>query len=506
MRSLHVTRRLVDELTAAGITFCHWKSNDRLEEALLGEGDLDLLVAADQQDAFEAIVAGLGFVHLRSQTMKRFPGLTDFLGLDTATGELVHLHVHYRLVLGDKVKNHHLPLERWLLARTRTIEGVPVPRVEDELFLLYVRAVLKSDARACVRAWLRRTGPLPPSTVRELEWLAHQTDDATVINACRSAGLSNLAGGLAAFLQRFRSGSISPGHMFREKPALVRHLRGHQRYPTVVCLVRRAWYGVLYSRAARRVRPIPGKRLYGPGLYVALAGADGCGKTSLGHDLPRWLNWKLESSTVYLGQPKGSAVITGLRRVRKLARKTATLAAGRGFPLLERVLSRPAAAAETALWLYIARGRVRRDRTARRRAGRGEVVFAERFPLPEFWSMEVPMDGPRLALGTTDKARSGWLARLERRLYQRIRRPDVVLVLAASVDTLHARKPETPLDELRAKVRAVDELVALGHDEVLDAARPYEEVLLDAKRRVWYRLTDSNTSAASSEGTLPHSG
>ena len=48
------------------------------------------------------------------------PGMESFLGFDPTTGTLLHLDVHYRLVLGEQlIKNHHLPVEDWLLAGSR---------------------------------------------------------------------------------------------------------------------------------------------------------------------------------------------------------------------------------------------------------------------------------------------------------------------------------------------------------------------------------------------------
>jgi hypothetical protein len=293
---------------------------------------------------------------------------------------------------------------------------------------------------------------------------------------------------LAGFLHRFRTGQVTPGYMLQEKRDLARLLRTYQRYPTVICIARRAWYGTRHSKFAKRLRPTPRKRLVGPGLYAALAGADGSGKTSLGRDLPTWLSWKLGSSTVYLGQPKHSPPVLGFRRARKLAREAAARLENAGSVRAARVLTRCEAAANAALWLYIAGYRVRLNAKATRRATRGEVIFAERFPLRDFWSMAVPMDGPRLGSAASGPRPQDGAARLERRLYERLRRPDYVLVLRASLDTLQTRKPETPLEEHRAKVRAVNDLAERGHYDVIDAEQPYEEVLLAAKRRVWWNL------------------
>ena len=117
------------------------------------------------------------------------------------------------------------------------------------------------------------------------------------------------------------------------------------------------------------------------------------------------------------------------------------------------------------------------------------MVVAERYPLEEFFSMDAPTDGPRLQSGATSQP--GLFARMEMRTYRRIGRPDLVLALQADVDTLHDRKPNTPMPELRAKAAATRALAARSDVFALDAERPYEEVLLAAKTVIWGALSET---------------
>jgi hypothetical protein len=111
------------------------------------------------------------------------------------------------------------------------------------------------------------------------------------------------------------------------------------------------------------------------------------------------------------------------------------------------------------------------------------VVIAERFPMAEFHDMTVPMDGPRLQP-------DGPFAGTELRLYRAIRSPDLTLVLDADVDTLRARKLDLTLDEHIAKVAAVKRLGGGPGQIVIDSGRPYDEVLLEAKRAIWKALSE----------------
>ena len=502
VRPLSIITDLFAGLNAGELSYCHWKSNINLDRSLTGQADLDLLVDVADRAPFEALLADLRFVRLTHTGPKRTLGLEDYLGFDDATGALVHLHLHYRLVLGEqRVKNHHLPVERWLLGNGRMMKGVRVPRAQDELLLLYVRSILKSDTRACVRAWLRKPSPVfPAAIVTELKWLSEQTTADDVVAACRASGLGIAEDDVSLFLARLRTGRLTPSYVFAQKRALVRQLRRYQRYSTVRCVARKIWFRLRYTRVVRAVAPLPRKRLDGSGRFVVLAGADGSGKTTLATDLPRWLGWKLESRRVYFGQPKRSLVATVLRRARRVSVAAGgALIAGPSAPI-GRGLSGVGRLMDALLWAYMARHRRAFDREARARVRDGHVVFAERFPLRAFWEMDVPMDGPRLRPQPSDGPLLRRLGRVERSLYEGLQTPEHVIVLTAGLPTLRARKPETPLEEHRAKVRAIAQVAGRHVHDTIDAERPYAEVLLEAKRLVWSFLSPVSAPAVTARG------
>ena len=481
---LPVAARLFAELNAFGIPYCHWKSNWHLVGGLAGETDLDLLVDPDRRDEFEALLARMGIRRVLSPPMKSFPGLEDFLGFDSEIGGLIHLHVHYRLVLGEqRVKNHHLPVERWLLEDCRLMAGVKVPRPERELVLLWIRAHVKADLRSILRSLRgKQPHPVPDAIHSELLWLLGQADDREVLDALRGSGLALSAEELASFLERTRADRLSPWSVLKQKRSLVRQMRPYQRYPTVAGWVRKVEFRARYSRTVRRVWPLRKKVLPSEGVCVALVGADGSGKTTLAGDLKRWLDWKLETRWLYFGIARGDMRLKVLRKLRAAVSGDR----GRGSPggdgtRPERSGGRSVEALE---WVYLARRRLGLDRKAHRLRDKGVTLIAERFPLREFWGMRAPMDGPRLSPdgpGTMYRA----LARMERRAYERIDPPDLVLVLRAGLETLRARKVDLDLETHRGKVEAVDGLAAQGRYRVLDAELPYPELLLEAKRAIW---------------------
>ena len=486
MEPLEANTRLFAALDDAQVSYCHWKSNRHLAQALAGDADLDLLVSARDRELFDRIVRQSGFITLVQSKLRELPGIEDRLGFDESTGRLSHLHVHFQLVLGEKrVKHHWLPIEEWLLRGLRRLQGIPVPAPEKELFLLYIRAILKSDPRAVVRT-VRGLRPhaVPEAILEEARWLLAQADGAELVRVAESADLGFLAEAFEEFVARVRRDDLSPTYVLREKRRLLARLRSYQRYGTAAGSLRKVWFRVRYARPTRRIAPVRRKRLDHAGVFVAIVGADGSGKTTLVTDLTRWLGWKVETKHTFFGLPKRSVALRGIRKVRYGVARVA-----REMWLPQR--SRAAAGALTESlqsieWIYVAVGRVTREALARRAANAGEVVIAERYPLADIaGSMIDPMDGPRLQ-GPGDGAVRA--AALERWIYDRIGSAEPIYLLEADLEVLASRRPDDDPERLRAKAAAVQSAIATGRYESVATDRPYAEVLMDLKRRIWRLL------------------
>ncbi|MGA8038639.1 MAG: hypothetical protein WCA93_00885, partial [Acidimicrobiia bacterium] len=133
MDQLQTIRSLFSDLDEAGVAYVHWKSNEHLAAAVLGQTDLDLLVDPVDRARFDERLKDHGFIPMLPPRARVLPDIESHLGFDAATGNLVHLDVHYRLILGEQlIKNHHLPLERWLLSDHSAMDEVPVPLAEKE--------------------------------------------------------------------------------------------------------------------------------------------------------------------------------------------------------------------------------------------------------------------------------------------------------------------------------------------------------------------------------------
>ena len=95
------------------------------------------------------------------------------------------------------------------------------------------------------------------------------------------------------------------------------------------------------------------------------------------------------------------------------------------------------------------------------------------------------MDGPRLSGFPSAPA---WTVAQEEHLYDRIGAADPVFLLETDSDTLHARRLNDDWARLDEKAAAVRTAAASGRYQAVAADRPYEDVLIDLKRRIWALL------------------
>ena len=480
--TLDLVRRLCHVLDIQGIAYCHWKSNEALDRSASGDNDLDLLVARRSVQRFTEALCRLGFKEARLPPKRERPSVLHYYGLDEESGRLVHVHVQYQLVIGDDTtKNCRLPIEDPYLDSAANGPLFRVPSVEFELAVLVIRMILKHatwDAIACGR------GRLSSSEQRELADLTGRADQERLAGVVQ--GHLTFVG--ESLWQRCRE-ALDPQASALARAVAARRLMSaltaHLRRPEALDVMLRVWrrivWGIRRHVLGRRTR----KRLAGGGGVIAVVGGDGAGKSTLVEDLSGWLRQALHVRRIHLGKPPKSMTTLVLKGTMAVARRFGAFRATRrppwagndgfpGYPWL--------------LWhLLTARDRRREYGRARRFAARGGIVVSDRYPLPQLRSM----DGRRTGVVETLTA-VGPLARnlaaYERRCYEHIREPDVLVVLRVDPEVAVARADEDP-NFVRPRSQEVwyaDWTGTRGH--VVDANRPRTDVLAAVKAIIWSEL------------------
>lgn len=480
--ALGVISQLCTALREADVRYCHWKSTTALDRSARGENDLDLLVDRPDVQRFVEILHGLGFKEAVGPSWSRIPGIVNYYGLDPGTGRLVHVHAHYRMVVGDDMtKNYHLPIERPYLAAAVPGPLFTVPAPEFELAVLVIRLMLKHAAWDSV---LNLQTRLLPGERAELVDLTRRANPA----GTRAVVAEHLPFiGVEVFDRALHS--LQPNvPAWRRMAAgwqMHRRLAAHSRRPmpwdATLKLSRR-----LARKVRRRVLRQTGHRLVAGGAIVAVVGGDGSGKSTLVEALRGRLAPHLSTARVHLGKPPlsvSTAAVRAVLRLRKLF----------GLPRVEAspdgTVEAPSRLAGLA-WLFrqasIARDRRRAYVRARRAAARGDVVLSDRYPMPGI----LTTDGPR---STGGSGAAGWLERSlvnrQRRSYADIRRPDILVVLRVDPEVAVRRRSDGDDEIVRARSEEIARADWSGTGAlVVDTGRPMDDVLAEVTSFIWSRL------------------
>jgi thymidylate kinase len=478
---------LCEALHAARITYCHWKSNWRLNDWARGQGDLDLLVARSDVQRFQTILSNLGFKQALLTGDKQVPGIENFYGFDTEAGSFVHVHAHYQLVLGhDLTKNYHLPLEAPFLQSTVRRGLFQVPAPEFELIVFVIRMILKFSISESL---LKRKRRISASALKkELEFLEMQVDAAQV-NALLELHLPFID---SSFFERCKS-SLQSHWSIPRRFALGQQLRGrlraHARVPRIVATLLTLERRMLELVHRMSGSPSRRKRLARGGALIALVGGDGAGKTTSVDALHRWLANKFDTRRIHLGKPPRSpvtwAVLVPLKAGQLLSR---LLKGQRPIRVKQTDSSAFPGYLQLLHWVCAARDRHRLYVKARRFATNGGLVLCDRYPLVDVKLM----DGANIARFLEQIPRNrfvNFLLKAETWYYQQIMPPDLLIILRLDPDIAVQRKVTEPPTHVWTRSREVWAIDWQGTNvRVIDASKPAEDVLARLQSLIWANL------------------
>lgn len=485
---LLLIENLVKALEAEGVLYCHWKSNLYSARAAHGEDDLDLLVGQASRQAFLGILDHLGFKEATTSKRKRqIPGILSYYGYDETASRLIHVHLHYKLILGhDLTKNYHLPVENAYLESSRAGEYFRIPATEFELAVFVIRMVLKYSTWNTI---LGGQGKLSDRERKEMEFLL-QRAPREKMGDLLAAHLPFLGPEILDECIRALQ-TASPLFMrIRAGHRLQKALRGCRLRSGATDVWLQVWRRLAGVARQRLLRSIPGKRLKNGGMLMAFVGGDGSGKTTVIEGISKWLSPQLATVKIHMGKPSWSRLTILTRGILKIGRvlrlwpfekvpvefrDEESPVAFPGYPSLIRAVC-------------TARDRYLSYVKARRYADQGVFVICDRFPLPEM----ISMDGPQVDwLTRTLPSRRfiRFLNRLEKRYYQAISRPDLLCVLRADPETAVERKTEESAASVRVRTKEIwekDWNDSAAH--VIDAGQAKAEVLRRAKELIWAHL------------------
>ncbi len=473
------------------VRYCYWRSGRRVQEALSGQTDLDLLIAREDQHRAQLILLASGFKCFPAIAARDHPAISSFLGYDAASGAIVHVHAHLRLVVGGKLlREYRLPWEEILLARAVAHARLPI-RVLDpagEALLLIVRACL--ELRRTDPVALRRWPETAAKFARDQRDLAGRVDPVALRALAAETLGPDMAEEVAAAL--FARAPLERQRCLRRR--MRRVLAERRAYGTPETLLRSLARGAAWAAGGvnRRVLHLPrpwARRAAGGGCIVAVLGVDGSGKSTVVRSLRSWLGAELDVLPVYFGTGDGrpSLLLLPFKLLVPLVRRlfpSKPKGASHG-----RISERPPGFLYSVLlsaWaaLVAAEKRTKLHR-AQRAASRGMIVVTDRYPQDQDAEYN---DGPLLH---RTRWSPGWLRRYEARAYAMAARmpPDLVLKLDVTPETAARRETDMDPAVIARRIACVRRLSFPGTRVVsVDAEQPLADVLGAVRREVWQSL------------------
>lgn len=491
--SLALVGELFQALNENGIRYCHWKSNASLDRSMQGLGDLDLLVDRTHNRRFKELLYKLDFKPALSPPFRQYPAMEDYLGFDRDSGRLIHLHVHYQLILGEQfVKNYRLPLEQIFLETDHTYAGVKIPPPELEIIILSMRALLKYRDGDFIKSLLpNRSLRLPAHIRKEFSFLLEQTTIERIKTVLETLVDFVSADLILETIRMVTMRSNSGYRFYRLRNQLRSELAPYQRYSRRSATVRYFRSSFAARRSFFSKQPSIQKKIIIPGgMTIAFIGADGAGKSTILKEVYKWLSWRLTVYTYYMGSKQPS------RRTRLVLwcfrLSSYPYRASRAFLGEENLVSKVFRAPQRLLqYLYlinVGKDRYSRFISGKRYASQGALVLYDRYPLDAVRIDGRSMDGSRIAsLKPEGNGRiTTSMAGREQNIYENIDPPDHLFVLRVNPDVSSQRKPDHKPEVLKTKIQSIDQIERDGLCiKEIDTNQPLDRTLLQIKTALW---------------------
>jgi thymidylate kinase len=495
---LDLISHLAEQLHTQKISYCHWKSNINLNESLWGKEDLDFFVSSQSLTPFLNIISQLGFKEADIRFGPETEGVSHHYGFDELSGKLIHIHLFTNLLTGESfVKSHIFPFEKMFLENCHRVAQISVVSKPAELVLFVLRTFIKYGS---LPDMLRLAGN-SANVCSELKWLLDKDNLSKALDLLKTfCPIIDES----LFLECIKA--IHENQSFLSKVFLAFRVRKRlQSYSKYTFVGRISAYGLVILAKLKCLLKgnLKNKTLSSGGSVIAFVGADATGKSTLVTETKRWLMKVFAVQKVHVGKPPSafltmpfnlSLALAG-RLSPKLKRKHAQ------SRLQDRKSSKTDNKKQTSLLfairaLSLAWDRYRLLCKVDRARASGEIIICDRYPSQQTGAMDSPRLEEHINENGFKIAIFNRLARCERKIYQKMPLPDIVIKLTVSLEIAKIRnaerkKGDKDSDEfIEVRHRNAHNWFKEGikHNVEINTDQSISATILKAKKVVWESL------------------
>lgn len=482
---LHTIENMLKKFHENDILYSHWKSNEHLEESLCGDTDLDILVHYSQKEKIEKILNESGLKRFRATGYMQYNAVEDFIGFDKGEAKIWHVHLHYKLTLGEKhLKSYTLPWAEYLLNnRVYSDEhGIYTSKPEDELVLLLIRLSLKYR-------WRDYFVKISSGDMLEMKWLIERVDDKEY-----SESVNNLLGMdyVSEFKKLLTNDIIYKRKLYSLQKRLRKTLKHFTSYSVSGSYISRSirellWLlsgvskrlGINNSRPQRRVSP-------SGGTVVAVLGCDGAGKSTTIRYVKKELNKKIDVKHIYLGSGDGQSSIARIP-LKIVAKKIGGRGIGASINKSQsKSFKSKAYSLSKIVWATIlALEKKKKIKEITKARNNGILVITDRYPQCSVMGYN---DGPLLSKYLQSKSITlRKISEWELSIYKSaaINPPELLIKLMVSTETAIKRKPEMTKEEIESKKNAVNLIDFSTNSKVISTDQEIKVSLGETMDEIW---------------------
>ena len=473
-----LSKDLMNALKEEKISYCHWKSNLLLNEALNGHDDLDLLIKKGDVSRFESLIYALGFKQASNKNLE-IQAVHHYYGFDTETGEILHLHVYYQIKTGPSwTKSLRFDFEDYILDNTIIHEsGMPVPEKHIEIVIFIIRIMMKYtkvNEYLLVRKESERT-------IKEIAYLLEDIDMSKVNYFLKVYFPKISSDEFLKYIDVIKKGGYIQKYVFGSK--LKRRVKSYLYQGVITNSYKNI--GQFFYRVFNKLFYKQKKNLSTGGSVIVIAGLDATGKTTITTELKKWLGKNFTISEVHFGKPPSTFFTFPINSAIKLLRKKAPLESELRSSTKNSNKQKPLIF--IIRQLVLAYDRFNLASKIWKKTSKGSIVLCDRYKSEDYGVM----DSKRLIYDDYSGLKKT-ISLKENKLYNSMPSPDIIFYLTVPVDVAVQRNE----DRIK-KGKESEEFLRKRHLENqnlnyksknlyrIDTNREYQEVISEIKSLIW---------------------